>query len=56
MVAHTASCRHGRSSRAPQLINDQLQTFWAGKTSIKDGLTEAQKLAQPVPDEALRRA
>jgi hypothetical protein len=37
-------------------INDQLLAIWAGKTSVKDGLTEAQKLAQPVLDEALRRA
>jgi ABC-type glycerol-3-phosphate transport system substrate-binding protein len=42
------------ASKGP--INDQLLAIWAGKTSVKDGLTEAQKLAQPVLDEALRRA
>jgi ABC-type glycerol-3-phosphate transport system substrate-binding protein len=36
-------------------INEQLQAIWAGTTSVKDGLNEAQKLAQPVLDEALRR-
>jgi hypothetical protein len=36
-------------------INEQLQSIWAGTSSVKDGLNEAQKLAQPILDEALRR-
>jgi ABC-type glycerol-3-phosphate transport system substrate-binding protein len=42
------------ASKAP--TNEQLQAIWAGRASVKDGLAEAQKLAQPILDEALRRA
>jgi ABC-type glycerol-3-phosphate transport system substrate-binding protein len=35
-------------------VTKQLQTIWAGKTSVRDGLTEAQRLAQQILDESLR--
>jgi ABC-type glycerol-3-phosphate transport system substrate-binding protein len=35
-------------------VTTQLQTIWAGKTSVRDGLTEGQRLAQQILDESRR--
>ena len=37
-------------------VTAQLQTIWAGKTSVRDGLAEGQRLAQQILDESRRGA
>ena len=37
-------------------VTTQLQAIWGGKTSVRDGLTEAQRLAQQILDESRRGA
>ena len=37
-------------------VTAQLQAIWGGKTSVRDGLTEAQRLAQQILDESRRGA